>query len=206
MSPNDPIEALLFDLGGVVIDIDPMRMLRRWAPLSALSVEQMRDRLAADEPFRRHECGELDARGYFAHLRRVLVLDGDDAAVAEGWNAMLVGEIPAALRLVERVGDRMPCFAFTNTSASHKAVWSTRFPRVVTAFERIFASHELGMRKPDTAAFRHVVEAIGTRPAQTLFFDDSAENVRGAQRAGLRAVHVTETADIARALAEHGLV
>lgn len=206
MSPSDSVRALLFDLGGVVIDIDLTRMLRRWAPLSSLSMEQMRERLAIDEPFRRHERGELDTSGYFDHLRHVLALDGDDTAVAEGWNAMLAGEIPAALGLVERARDRLPCFAFTNTSASHKAVWSTRYPRVVRAFERIFASHEIGMRKPEPAAFRHVVEAIGTRSGQVLFFDDSAENVRGARQAGLQAVQVKSTADIARALADRRLV
>jgi putative hydrolase of the HAD superfamily len=206
MKRKSAIQALLFDLGGVVIEIDPARMLHAWAPLSALSIGQMRKRLIADEPFRRHERGELDPADFFAHLRKVLRLDADDRAVAAGWNALLAGEIPAALGLIEQVRTHVPCFALTNTSPSHQAVWSTAYPRVVGAFERIYASHELGMRKPEPAAFRHVVDAIGAEPGRVLFFDDSLENVQGAEQAGLRAVQVHDSTDIERALRAFNLL
>jgi len=195
------IQALLFDLGGVVIDISVERALRHWEPRSRLSVEQMRERLAIDEAFQRHERGELPAARYFDHLRRVFELDASDAEIADGWNAILVGENKASLALVASARRYLPCYAFTNTSHTHQATWSSAFPDVVSAFERIFSSPELGMRKPERAAFDAVTRAIGVDPGSILFFDDMLENVEGARTAGLQAVHVRGAEDIRQALA-----
>jgi putative hydrolase of the HAD superfamily len=159
-----------------------------------------------DEPFRQHERGELDGTGYMAHLAATFELDADTETVADGWNAMLVGEIPATLDLIERVRERLPCYAFSNTSAIHCTVWASRFPRVATAFQRLFLSYELGLRKPERAAFDAVVSAIGVAPDDILFFDDTAENVEGARAAGLDAVLVRSPPDVRSALAERGLV
>jgi len=183
-----------------VIDISVERALRCWEPKSRLSVEQMRERLVADEPFRQHERGELPAAGYFGHLRRLFELDASDGEIAAGWNAILVGENKASLQLVESARRHLPCYAFTNTSQTHQAIWSTAFPNVVSAFDRIFTSPQLGLRKPDHAAFDAVTQEIGIDPANILFFDDLLENVEGARAAGLQAVHVRDHEDIRQAL------
>ena len=199
------VRALLFDLGGVVIEIDFDRMLRHWLPHSQLTLAQMRERLQADEPYRRHERGEIDSAPYMVHLSEVFALDADIETVTAGWNAILVDEIPVVLDLIERLRPKLPCYAFSNTSAVHHAEWGMRFPRVNAAFERLFLSFELGLRKPDLAAFEAVAKAIDSDPASILFFDDTEENVLGARRAGLDAVLVTNPDDIAEALERRGL-
>ena len=198
--PSRPVKALLFDLGGVVIDISVERALRCWESHSRLTIEQMRNRLTADEPFRQHERGELPAAAYFDHLRRMFELEASDQQVAEGWNAILVGENTESLRLVASARRHLPCYAFTNTSHTHQAAWTSACPNVVSAFERIFASPELGLRKPERAAFDMVTQAIGVEPPAILFFDDLLENVEGARAAGLQAVHVRGYEDIRQAL------
>jgi len=160
----------------------------------------MRHRLVADEPFRQHERGELPATGYFDHLRRVFELDASDGEIAAGWNAILVGENKDSLRLVDSARRHLPCYAFTNTSPTHQEVWSTAFPNVVSAFDRIFTSPQLGLRKPEHAAYAAVTREIGVEPASILFFDDLLENVEGARAAGLQAVHVRGHEDIRQAL------
>lgn len=205
MVHEDAISALLFDLGGVVIEIDFDRMLRQWLPHSALQLDQMRDRLRPDLPYQLHECGELDARTYMAHLAKVFELKTDTDTVAAGWNAMLVDQIDATLDLIDRVSHRLPCHAFSNTSAIHREVWSTRFPRVTDAFERLFLSFELGVRKPDPAAFEAVADRLGIAPDRILFFDDTVENVAGARAAGLQAVHVRSPRDVEQALDRLGV-
>jgi FMN phosphatase YigB (HAD superfamily) len=199
------IQALLFDLGGVVIDIDFDRMLRHWLPHSRLTLAQMRERLQADELYCRHERGEIDAARYMAHLREVFALDAEPQTVTAGWNAMLVDEIPETLELVEHLAPRLPCYAFSNTSAVHHAEWGPRFPRVSAAFEQLFLSFQLGLRKPDREAYHAVAREIETDPGSILFFDDTEENVTGAHRAGLDAVLVRRPDDIVDALTQRGL-
>ena len=200
------IEALLFDLGGVVIDIDIERMLQHWLPYSALDLAQMRERLYPDDAYRRHELGDLDGPAYMKHLAEVFELTADTASVAAGWNAMLANQIDQTLDLVEAVNDRIPCHVFSNTSALHHRVWAHRFPRIHRLFDRLFLSFEIGMRKPEPAAFAAVTQAIGVEPESILFFDDLAENVAGARAAGLRATQVRSPADVARVLDELGLI
>lgn len=198
------VEALLFDLGGVVIDIDFERAFRAWEKQSALSVAEMRRRFRMDEAYEKHERGEIGASEYFSHLRLVLALEGTDASIALGWNAIFAGVITESTSHIRAVAERIPCFAFSNSNPTHQAWWSSSYPSVVALFRRVFVSSELGMRKPERAAFEAVSAATNVAPGSILFFDDSIANVRGAKEAGLLAVHVQGPADVKSALVEIG--
>jgi putative hydrolase of the HAD superfamily len=76
---------------------------------------------------------------------------------------------------------------------------------VLGHFKKLFLSSTIGLRKPDAAAYDHVVKEIGVPAERIVFFDDLAENVEGARARGLVAVHVTSTRDVAEALAALGI-
>lgn len=194
--------ALLFDLGGVLIDIDFGRALATWAPFSRLAPDALRQAFRVDEAYCRHERGEIEGEAYFRHLCKVLELDATPAQVATGWNSIFVGEITATRRLVELARRRVPCFAFSNTNATHMACWTDRFPEVAAAFDALFVSHHMGVRKPEPVAFARVCHSIGLDPAAVLFFDDLLENVKAARAFGLDAVLVRSADDVAATLRE----
>lgn len=196
-----PPQALLFDLGGVVVDIDFDRALAAWAPHSALPLPELKQAFRFDDAYQRHERGEIDGRAYFEHLAQVLRLDASLEQIASGWNAIFVGERASTLAAIEALRPALASYAFTNTNATHMACWSQRYPRLGAAFERIFASHELGLRKPERAAFERVVQGIGVAPQAVLFFDDLEDNVEAARQAGLQGVHVRSAADVIERLA-----
>ncbi|MEZ5657520.1 MAG: HAD-IA family hydrolase [Burkholderiaceae bacterium] len=199
-------KAFLFDLGGVLVDIDFANAFREWAQYSPLSTEQLASRFAFDESYKRHERGELPGEDCFAHLKRVLELDGaSESDIERGWNSIFVGEIAETRRLVERARRYASCFVFSNTNASHMATWRDLYPSVVGAFDRIFTSHELGMRKPEQAAFAKIVELTQIPANEIVFFDDLAENVDSAIQAGLHGVVVRSPADVRRAFEMMGL-
>lgn len=195
------IEALLFDLGGVVIDVDFDRVFRHWASMSSLSFDEIRSAFCFDPAYERHERGEICASEYFATLRSSLDLNGSDDDIACGWNAIFGAPIEESLAAVAEARKTLSCYAFTNTNPTHQIAWSSLYPAVLAAFDRIFVSSELGLRKPERAAFEAVADAIGARPDRILFFDDNLENVEGAIAAGLHAVLVRCSADLERALA-----
>lgn len=193
-------QALLFDLGGVLVDIDFSRAIDAWSRKSALPVEELRRRFTFDEPYERHERGELAAHEYFRHLADTLLLDGSLEEIERGWNSIFVGEIEPTRRQVELVRGKLPCFAFTNTNASHMRTWTRLYPGVVGALDGIFASHQLGLRKPQREAFELVCRLIALPAREIVFFDDLPCNVEAARACGLRAVHVRSPADVTTAL------
>ncbi len=198
------IEALLFDLGGVVMEIDFNRAFAFWQPMSRLSLAELKAAFSFDAPYQQHERGEITAAQYFSHLARHLQMPDDPVRIGQGWNSIFAGEITETRRMVEAARATLPCYAFTNTNAAHQAAWSARFPQVVQAFERVFVSSEIGHRKPDRSAFEYVAHSVGVPMASILVFDDTLENVQGARAAGLQAVHVRGPGDVKIALERLG--
>jgi FMN phosphatase YigB (HAD superfamily) len=193
-------EALLFDLGGVVIDIDFGRAIRAWQPISRLSCAELEGAFRFDAQYEQHERGEIAASAYFDHLASSLELTGSHEQIADGWNAIYVGEIAETIRMIRLARAKLPVFAFTNTNSTHQAAWSRMFPAVPKSFDRIFASHELGCRKPERRAFELVGQSIGISLDSVMFFDDLLANVEGAEAAGLQSVHVRSPNDVRNSL------
>lgn len=205
-SPAFPTRAVLFDLGGVLLDIDFARAIDAWTAHSRLPPAAVRETFRFDDPFHRHETGHLDNEGYFAHLRQALQLQCELPAVQEGFNRILVGEIEETVQMLEAIRHRVPCYAISNTNPAHVAHIAQAFPGFLERFTRVFASHEIGHRKPHAAAFQHVLHAIGMPPAEVLLFDDLPANVEAARALGLQAVLVKSPQDVRAGLAQRGLI
>jgi len=199
------VDVLLFDLGGVVVDIDFRRCFRRWADASGTDIEFIASRFSFDAAYEQHERGALDVAAYFQRVRLALGVDLGDAELLEGWNDIYVGVVPGIGPLLAAASVKFPLYAFTNSNSTHHAVWSKRFSGDLEVFTATFVSCDIGQRKPERVAFEAVTEMIGTPASRILFFDDLAENVDGALDAGLQAVHVSTTNSVPSALVQLGV-
>jgi putative hydrolase of the HAD superfamily len=198
-------DALLFDLGRVVLDIDFGKALACWAGHAGCTPAELVARFVREESYRHHEVGKIDDAAYFESLRQSLGIKLSDAQMLEGWNAIFTGEMPGIGPLLARASQRLPLYAFSNTNPPHVEHFSKTYAEVLGHFREMFLSSTIGLRKPDAAAYDHVVKAIGVPAQRIVFFDDSAENIAGARARGLIGVHVTSTNDVARTLAELGM-
>ena len=198
-------DALLFDLGRVVLDLDFNRTLRLWADHAGCEPAHLVERFARDELYRRHEKGEISDAAFFAGLRTSLGVDLSYAQFLEGWNAIFAGEIPGIDRLLAQAAQCLPLYAFSNTNSPHVEYFSEEYADVLGHFRELFLSPSIGLRKPDAEAYDHVVKAIGVPAERIVFFDDLAQNIEGARDRGLIAVHVTSPDDVAKALAALGI-
>jgi HAD superfamily hydrolase (TIGR01509 family) len=198
---REPVEALLFDFGNVVVDIDFARVTARWAQSAGCPVEIVRQRYTHDEAYRRHERGDIDIGAYFAALRGSLRIDISDEQFLDGWNAVFGGVIPGIAQQLAAAAAQRPIYLFSNTNPAHEAYWVPKYSEVLAPFRKLYLSSTIGLRKPDREAFAYVAREMGVAPERILFFDDLVENIEGARRAGLQAVHVRSNADVAEALA-----
>ena len=204
LSPGSA-DVLLFDIGRVVLDIDFGRVMNIWASHAGCEPADLAARFVVNDSFKHHETGHIDDAAFFGALRQSLGIGISDAQFLEGWNAIFTGEMPDIAPLLSRAAAKMPLYAFSNTNPPHVAHFSQVYADVLGHFREIYLSSSIGLRKPELAAFNHVVGAIGVPAARIVFFDDSAENIAGARACGLAAVHVKSSDDVAGALAALGI-
>ena len=204
LSPTSA-DALLFDLGRVVLDIDFNKAVACWAGHAGCTPAALVARFVREESYRHHEVGKIDDAAYFESLRQSFGFKLSDAQLLEGWNAIFAGEMPGIAPLLARAAKRLPLYAFSNTNNAHVEHFSVAYADVLGHFREIFLSSTIGLRKPDAEAYDHVVKAIGVPAQRIVFFDDSADNIEGARSRGLIGVHVTSPDDVARTLAELGI-
>jgi FMN phosphatase YigB (HAD superfamily) len=204
LSPGST-DALLFDLGRVVLDIDFGKAIACWAGHAGCAPDDIVTRFVRAEAYRDHEVGKISDADYFESLRAALGIGISDAQFLEGWNAIFAGEMPDIAPLLARAARRLPLYVFSNTNNAHVEYFTEAYAGLLGHFREIFLSSTIGLRKPDPAAYDHVVRAIGVPASRILFFDDLAENVEGARARGLTAVQVTSSDDVARALAALGI-
>jgi glucose-1-phosphatase len=198
-------QALVFDLGGVLVDIDFGRAFAAWGAAAGVPAAALAARFSVDEACSAHECGAIDDAAYFAHLRRSLGIELSDDQMLVGWNAIIGEPMPGIEGLVRALAERLPLYVFSNTNPAHVAHFTPRFRPLLACFRRTFTSCDLGARKPEAEAFARLAASIGVPPARLVFFDDVAENVAGARRAGLQAFQVRGTQDV-RAISERLLL
>lgn len=198
--PSNSIDALLFDLGGIIFEIDFNKVISRWAAQSGADPKTLKARFYFDSFYKQHERGEIGAKEYFDSLRKLLGIRLSDRQLEEGWNAVYGREMPGIRALLWRAGKKLPLYAFSNSNAAHHRVWAKKYAAVLRIFNGVFVSFQLGMRKPEPKAFRTIARSIGIKLSRIAFFDDTMENVKGARAIGMQAFHVKSTKDIKASL------
>lgn len=194
------VGALLFDLGGVVFDFDFTEAFTSVAAATGLDAATVAQRFEVDDRYEAFERGEMSAEHYWQHLRELLGLDLADQHLAAAWNSIF-GDLVAGIdSVLPRAAAARPIWALSNTNAAHVETFQARFGEALSVFEDVFASNEIGHRKPEAAAYLAAAQRMGVAPERVLFFDDLEVNVRGAMAVGMQGIVVTETADISRAV------
>ena len=205
MLPN-----LLFDFGGVIIDIDYDRTPEAFRRLSRTGQAAEYSQASQAALFDELETGRLSPPEFRAGLRQLYDLDATDAQLDAAWNALLL-DVPAErLALLGELRRRGHQTALlSNTNALHIAEINQRLAQqygfqhgIADCLDRVFYSQEVGLRKPGEAIFQHALREMNWQPADTLFIEDSPQHVATARRLGLRVLHLAPPLTLTTALLE----
>ena len=195
---------LLFDLGGVLVETVGLEQVREILG-AGLSAEEVRRRWVTSPVIHRFERGQCSA----AEFAEAFVAEWDlaitpDAFFAQfrGW---VTGPFEGTLELLETLGGRCTRACLSNTSEAHWDLIMEDFG-LGGRLDHAFASHLIGMTKPNPAVFQWVARELDRPPAEFLFFDDGPENVDGARRAGMSARLVRGPVELRRELDRVGLL
>ncbi|KKM75906.1 hypothetical protein LCGC14_1385520 [marine sediment metagenome] len=205
MADRRVIQAAVFDLGGVVVDICVEATARYWAEAMQADLAEVLDPFMDDTRYQLMERGEMTMADYHAHMVRRLGGDLSFQDFVAGWNSLLRDPLPGVEGLLAELAAAVRLVALTNTNATHAARWRHTCQAELAHFERVFVSYEIGARKPEPACYRHVLDYLALPPERVAFIDDSPENVAAAEALGMRGIVAEGTDQIARRLAELGV-
>jgi 2-haloacid dehalogenase len=195
--------AMVFDIGGVLLEWDPKLVYRDLLPdpadldrfLAEICTPEWNATLDAGRTFD-EACAELATR------------HPDHAELIHAWkrqDEMIAGEIAGTAELVARLHDAgIPLYLLTNMPAETFAARRRRYP-VLSLFNGAVVSGEEGVLKPSPEIFALLRDRYALDPAQTLFVDDLEVNVAGARAAGFLAHRFVDAPALAAILREHGL-
>ena len=195
------IEVILFDLGGVLVELGP-------TPVPARALAKRRQySLSAwlREPTAiAFETGAIGADEFAAALIAELDLDCSDAELIEHFRAWPRRLYPGVAELLEKLRPGYRLAVLSNTNDLHLPRFTTEFG-LSQLVDEIFASHLLGLAKPDPRIFIHVSEALAVAPGAILFVDDNERNVDSAAELGFHARKVQGLCELEQALEAYGI-
>jgi putative hydrolase of the HAD superfamily len=198
------VDVLLFDLGGVLVEVSGLEVWRAWRG-GQRSDEALWAEWLASPAVRRFDSGRIDAARFAQEMIvefSLSVTEREFLAEFENW---IQGLYPGVLQLLSRLRRTHRVACLSNTNELH---WSQLMNDMGLrdAFDAHFASHELGEVKPDPRAFELTCNALGTAPERVLFLDDNDINVQAARRTGMHAERVLGVEGARAALQQRGLL
>jgi putative hydrolase of the HAD superfamily len=193
----DPsIKNLIFDLGGVLLDLSVDSTLQSFAEVSGIEPTRIKQLFVNSAGFDAYEKGEFTDSEFRDFVRKLYSIDASDEVLDTCWNAMLVNIPLEKLQLLETLKKTHNVFLLSNTSNIHVNYINDILIKRVTQnslddfFHHSFYSYRMKMRKPDAEIFQQVLDEAKLIPNETLFLDDNQANVEGASKLGINTVHV----------------
>lgn len=205
MTLHTPVDTVVFDLGGVLIDWNPRYLYRKLFVGDEAGMERFLAEVCSQDWNECQDAGRSWAEGIAEAVARHPQHEPLIRAYRERWEEMLAGPLHDSVALLERLhahGVRL--LALTNWSAETFPLARRLFP-FLGRFEGILVSGDEGLKKPDPAIFRLLVARYALQPERSLFIDDSPRNVAAASALGFRALRFTDAEALRAALLAHGL-
>jgi 2-haloacid dehalogenase len=200
------IRVVVFDLGGVLLDWNPRYLYRKLFGGDEVAMERFLAEVCTIEWHRAHDLGAPPERT----CTQLAQAHPEQAELIWAWSQrseeMIAGPIDGSVRLLgELKAEGVPCYALTNMERETYPLRRERFP-FLGWFDGTIVSAVEGVAKPDPAIFELLLDRFDLTPSETLFVDDSADNVQAAKRLGMHAIEFRSPDRLRATLAEAGLL
>jgi putative hydrolase of the HAD superfamily len=210
-SPNFTIDTIIFDFGGVLINIDYHLPPKAFKALGVEDFDRMYSKAGQSGLFDALEKGTISETHFYDEIRKISEKPLTDEAIKNAWNSILLDLPFRRLEMLAMLRKRYRVYLLSNTNIIHiNAIQdslsrSYGIDRLDSYFDKIFLSYEIGMRKPDVEIFKHVISTEGLQADKTLFIEDSPQHIEGAMKAGLHCIHHNTNDEPEAALRKFGI-
>ncbi len=191
------IETIIFDLGGVIIDLDSKSVIDQFQRYSDKTAKDIICLISQSQDLIDYETGKMSDSDFCQAVNKLLHTKLSQASFETIWNSFLGNIKQDKLHLMLALKDQFNLLILSNTNAIHQRSFDQRVGELISSrimsdmVHTAYYSHELGLRKPDPHIYQKVIDLQNLNPEQTIFFDDRLENITVAQDSGIQAIQVT---------------
>jgi len=203
------IRNIIFDYGGVIIDLDYGRTEEAFKKLGVKDFEHHFNQLTQTPLFDDFDKGKISETEFRHRLNQQVGAQFTDEQIDGAWNAMLLGIRSDKLKLLGEIYPDFRIYLLSNTNLIHIKYITKYLVRAYgranldTYFDKVYYSFTTGFRKPDREMFMKVINDNDLKPSETLYIDDSPQHIEGAKAVGLQAVLYSPTEDLRTFLMKH---
>ena len=203
------IRTIIFDFGGVVIDIDYVRPIKKYKKYGINDFETRFSKATQDGFFQKMELGRVSNDAFIAEIRSISGKNLTHLEIISAWNSIIVGYQKKRIELLSKVKKNYSTILLSNTNALHieeaMKLYNQDFQKPFSdLFHKIYWSYEIGMRKPDRKIFEFVLKQNHTFAYEALFIDDSIQHIEAAQTLGIKTLHLKDEMDMLDLFEENG--
>lgn len=191
------LKNILFDMGGVIIDLNVSATLEAFYNMGFPADLLRYPENYNTDIFFKYETGVISSEEFRDSIRKETGVTFEDAVFDDAWRAMLLDIPQERISLIKQLASKYDIYILSNTSPLHTPVFEKLFQKnggisMNKLFKKCFYSNEIGYHKPDDSSFRFVLENAGIVAEETLFLDDNIHNIKAAQGLGFNAIHISE--------------
>ena len=183
------IKNIVFDLGGVIIDLDHERAISRFKEVGVADIEDMLDPYKQKGIFLELEEGRADAEEFRQKLSKHCGKEFTAEEIRYGWFGFIVGLPQYKLDYITELRKSYNVYLLSNTNPiimdwARTNNFSEKGCAIIDYFDSIYASYEMGVTKPNPLIFQRMIEHSGMTPSETLFVDDGTQNIIEGKKLG----------------------
>ena len=190
------IKHIIFDLGGVFLNINFQQTSQAFAKLGVTDFNNMFTQHYSNPLFELLETGKITEHEFYDAFRDATKVDLTNQEIKDAWNALLLDFPPERILWLEQMAKKYNLYLFSNTNQIHYDCFMQQFEQVFNGknfndyFIKAYYSQDLGLRKPYPNAFEAILNEQSLNPAETLFIDDTIKNVEAAAGLGMQNIHL----------------
>jgi putative hydrolase of the HAD superfamily len=206
------IKNIIFDLGGVIINLDILKTISDFNKLSNEAFEAIYTQAHQNPVFDLFDKGLISESEFFFELQRITKSNASINELKKVWNSMLLDFPSNRLELLKKLKPKYRLFLLSNTNETHVTKFENilynhyQFKNLEPFFEKVYYSCRMKMRKPDSEIFEFVLHENGLNAHETLFIDDSIQHIEGALKTGINAHLLAKEKEVEILLKELNLI
>lgn len=196
MIDNKNIENIIFDFGGVIINIDFRLTWEAFKNYGVNDLDQLFSKAKQTELFDNFEKGIISPDEFRKQVILLMNVDINEAEFDKAWNAMILDIPEERIRLIQKLSKNYRIFLLSNSNKIHYDYYLRDLKRIYNIscfeelFEKVYFSFDTGLIKPDKEIFKKVIRENKLNAQETIFIDDSIQHIQAAAEYGLKTFHL----------------